>query len=181
MFAKLKQTLYLTRGERSFVIAYAAVIAMSAGIAVMIMSEVEGGVAMAAGGLQAYWIIFSGALAGGVAMFAARGWLGNPKALGLARAVIGCLVVAFLASVVAGTMIRPLYGTFYAPVLLVDALLSKPWLAGAWFGVLMGAHYLMYQFREEQSLGLGRGAPRRASAELSQLSQANLYRRSYRG
>jgi len=179
MFARVRDSLTFTRGERSFVVAYAAVMAMTAGIAMLIMGNVEEGAATVSSA-QLLWIIAAGAAAGGVSLFAARGWMGQPRVLGFARAFVGCLVIAFLASLIAGTLIRPLYGTFYAPVLVVDAFISMPWLAALWFGILMGAHYLLAQLNEERALGIGR-SPRRATAELSRLSQTNLYSRHYRG
>lgn len=176
MLSRLKDRIYITKGERSLVIAYAAVMAMAAGLAMIVMGSIDPANAAA----QMLWVVFCGAVSGAAALFIARGWLGGQGALGIARAIVGCLVIAFLASVIAGTLIRPLYGTFYAPVVVVNALIDNPWLGVTWVGVLFGAHYLFGRYVEEQSLGLGR-EPRRASAELSRLSQQNLYRRSYRG
>ena len=66
----------------------------------------------------------------------AAGW-GKPGALGLARAIVGSVAVAILAAIVAGTLIVPLYGTVYGPLLIVSEFIAKPWLAVAWFGVLI--------------------------------------------
>lgn len=159
-------------------LAYALVITMTSGITILIMSGVEGPSAIPAEpSFYAFWTIFAGALGGGVGVFAARGWMGRPGALGLARAFVGCIAVAVVAAVVAGNLILPVYGTFYAPVLLVSVLISKPWLAVVWIAALTGAHYLMIVTQQERALGYGRGTDQRATSYLSKLSQAQLYQR----
>ncbi|WP_108814703.1 hypothetical protein [Loktanella sp. Alg231-35] len=179
MLDRFLKALYLTRGEKSVALAYAAVIAMSAGISVLIMTGIEGPAALGAErSLYVFWVIFSGAIGGGVALLAARGWMGNAGVLGFARAFVGAIAVAFLASLIAGTMIFPLYGTFYAPVILLTEVIAKPWLGIAWFAILIGAHYMMTAITEERALGYSRAASHRpATSRLSTLSRAQLYHR----
>lgn len=178
MLARFTQSIYLTKGEKAFVLAYAAVIAMTAGITMLIMSGLEGpGAIPDEPTLYVFWTIFSGALSGGVALYLARGWMGKLGAMGVARAVVGSVAVALIAAVVAGTLIFPVYGTFYAPVLVLTEFLMKPWLAVAWFAVSIGAHYLMIVLSEERAFGTGRSAKHSATARLSTLSRAQLYHR----
>jgi hypothetical protein len=178
MFARFTKSLYLTKGEKAFVLAYAAVIAMTAGITMMVMSGLEGpGAIPDEATLYVFWAILSGAISGGIALYLARGWLGNLGAMGVARAFVGSVAVALIAAVAAGTLIMPLYGTFYAPVLLITAFISKPWLAMAWFAVTIGAHYMMIVLTEERAFGTGRSARRSATERLSTLSRAQLYNR----
>lgn len=179
MLDRFLKALYLTSGEKSFVLAYAAVTAMTAGISVLIMSDIGGPAALGSEPtFYVFWVIFSGALGGAVALFAARGWMGKTGVMGFARAFVGSIAVAFLASLIAGTMIYPLYGTFYAPVILLTEVIAKPWIAVAWFGIMMGAHYMMTAITEERALGYGRAANHRpATARLSTLSRAQLYHR----
>lgn len=178
MLARFTKSLYLTKGERAFVLAYAAIIAMTAGITMMVMSGLEGPGAMPQEPtLYVFWIIFAGALSGGVGLYLARGWMGKLGAMGVARAFVGSVAVALIAAVVAGTLVYPLYGTFYAPVLLITAFITKPWLAVAWFAVTIGAHYLMIVLSEERAYGTGRSANRSATERLSTLSRAQLYHR----
>lgn len=178
MLARIANKIYLTRGEKAFVIAYAAVIAMTAGITMLVMSGVEGPNALPTEpSVFVFWTILSGAISGGLALFLARGWMGKEGAMGLARAFVGSVAVALIAAIVAGTLIVPLYGTFYAPVLLVSEFIAKPWLAVAWFVVLIGAHYLMAILAEERAFGIGRSSNRRATERLSTLSRAQLYHR----
>ncbi|MEO1641501.1 MAG: hypothetical protein AAFU41_19900, partial [Pseudomonadota bacterium] len=180
MFARFRQALYVTRGEKYLIAAYAAVIAMTTGLAVLVLTRADQGVVFADGSMFGYWVLIAGALSGAVALYTARGWMGQSGALGVARALVGIVAIALLGSLIAGTLIQPLYGTFYAPVLLVDAFVDMPLLAGVCFAVLMGAHYCIGQYIQEKELGMGR-APRRASEELSRISQTNLYRHHYRG
>ena len=178
MFTRFMKAMYITRGEKYFVLAYAAVIAMTAGITMLIMSGVEGASAIPAEpSFYAFWVIFSGALSGGVALFAARGWMGKPGTFGFARALVGSVAVAVVAAISAGTLIQPFDGTFYAPMMLLTEFIDKPWLAVAWFAVLLGAHYMMTLIVEERALGQGRAAQHRATSQLSDLSRAQLYHR----
>ena len=138
MFARLKETFYLTKAERSFAMASAAIIAMAAGLSVLVMSGVEGEAAIRADtSFYHYWVIFSGAVSAGVALFAARGWLGHVGAMGIARALVGSTAVALLSAIIAGTLIAPVYGTFYAPVLLATVFVSQPILAALWYAILL--------------------------------------------
>jgi hypothetical protein len=179
MRARLADRLHLTRGEKAYVIAYAAVIAMSAGMTLLIATGISGiNILGLNPTLFNFWIVFAGGLGGGMALRAARGWMGKPGALGFSRAIVGSVVVAILAAIVAGTLILPLYGTVYGPLLLVSEFIAKPWLAMAWFGVLFGGHYLMAILEEEFAFGVSRSANRRATEQLSSLSRAQLYRRN---
>ncbi len=178
MFTRLMEFLHLTRGEKAFVSAYAIVIAISAGLSMLVMTGVEGprGIPQEPS-LYVLWIIFAGALSGGISLFIARGWMGRPGALGIARAIVGSIAVAIIGAVLAGTLILPVYGTFYGPFLLLSAFIAKPWIAIAWFAALLGAHYLMVVLTEEIAYGAGRSAQRSASSQLSALTRAQLYRR----
>lgn len=178
MFTRLAEKFHLTRGEKAYVVAYAAVIAMSAGVTLLIASGLEGiNVLELEPTLFTLWTVFAGGLGGGMALRAAKGWMGKPGALGLTRAIVGSIAVAILAAIVAGTLIVPLYGTVYGPLLIVSEFIAKPWLAVVWFAVLIGGHYLMAILEEEFAFGVSRYANRRATEQLSALSRAQLYRR----
>lgn len=180
MFSHFLKSMYLTRGEKAFVSAYAIVIAVSAGLTILIMSGVEGQSAIPSEpSLYVFWVIFAGALSGGIGLFSARGWMGKSGNIGLARAVVGVVAVGLVSAIVAGTLILPKYGTFYAPFLLLTEFIEKPWLAAVWSATLVGAHYLMAMLTNELASGTGRAGKRRASEQLSPLSRAQLY--NYRG
>lgn len=178
MFTRFTEFMYLTRGEKAFVSAYAIVIAISAGLTMLVMSGVEGPSALPQEpSLYVLWVIFAGALSGGIGLFAARGWMGQTGLLGFARATVGAIAVVLLGAIIAGTLILPVYGTFYGPFLLLSEFIGKPWIAFAWFAALFGAHYLMVILTEEIADGAGRYAQRSASSQLSSLTRAQLYRR----
>lgn len=179
MWARIVKSIYLTKGEKAFVQAYGVIIAMTTGMTMLVMSGVDGPNAIPAEpSFYAFWTIFSGALSGGVALFAARGWMGRVGKLGLFRAIVGSGAIALIAAVLAGALIVPLTGAFYAPVLMITEFIEKPWLAAIWFAVSIGAHFLMSVIVEERALGYGRGTTQRATSQLSALSQAQLYRRT---
>lgn len=178
MFGQLKESVYLTKGEKSVVLAYVAVMIASAGLTVLIVLGLD----QAWANLQfaspfTWWVVLSGAVSGGIGLFAARGWMGKTNMMGIARAIIGSIVIAFVASVVAGTLIHPLDGTVFAPVLLLTTFIEKAWLALSWLAVVLGAHHLMTALADERALGYGRGAKHRAVSQLSSLSRAQLYHR----
>lgn len=180
MWARIVKAIHLTRGEKSLAMAYAAVVAMSAGMTILVMSGVEGENAIPPEPTwYDNWVIVAGALSGGIALYLARNWMGVLGAIGFARAIVGSIVVAFVAAVVAGTLILPVYGTVFGPFLLISEFVATPWLAVLWFAVALAAHFLISKWTEERAWGYGRGAERGAVSQLSRLSQVNLYRNTY--
>lgn len=177
MWARIMKVIHLTRGEKSLAVAFGAVVAMSAGITILVMSGLEGENAIPPEPTwYDNWVIFAGALSGGIALYLARGWMGMQGYVGFARAAVGSVAVALGAAVIAGTLILPLYGTIFGPIMVVTQFLDLPLLALSWFAVTMAAHALIGRWREERALGYGRGADRGAVTQLSRLSQINLYR-----
>lgn len=179
MSARLLKTLTLSRGEKSTVLAYSALVAMSAGMTILIMSGVDGDNLFWSNKTWfSQWVIFAGALSGGIGLMLARGWMGLEGVLGVLRALVGSVAIAIMAAMIAGLLIDPLFGVVYGPVLLLTEFLAKPWLAVAWVVVAMGAHALqLIATRERGLLLMPRGA-RSAVSQLSQLSRDNLYKRS---
>ncbi len=179
MVAPVYKSMYLTWGEKAYALAFGLVIVMTTGITVFIMSGIEGANAIPAEpSPYASWTLFAGAFSGAVALYAARGWMGRPGVLGFGRACMGSLAVAFMAAAFAGTLIWPLYGTFYAPVVVVSAFIETPLLAAGWFLGMLGVHHLMTVIVDERRWGYGRTNEKPALEHLSHLSQAQLYRRS---
>ncbi len=177
MWARFKKTINLTRGEKFLAMAFAAVIAMSAGMTILIMAGFERENPLPPEpSLYESWIILSSAFSGGFALYVARGWMGMLGLLGFARAFVGSIVVALGAAMIAGTLIMPLYGTVFGPIMLVTQFIELPVLAALWFTIAFGANALIAIWREERALGYGRGAERDAISQLSRLSQINLYR-----
>lgn len=185
MFARSRAVMSLSKSQQGYVVAYTSVIFASVFLTMLVMAGVEGAAAVPAEPSNyAGWIMFSGAVAGAVAMIAARGWFGMAGALGHARAVVGGFAVTVIGAVVAGMMIAPIHGAFYAPVMLATELVERPVFAILWAAVIGVTHYAMLpRYRHRDLLGsLGNdfaeaGPTRRyAKSELSALTRANLYR-----
>ena len=165
--------LHLTRGDKALAMAYGAMSAMSAGMTMLIMSDVTTAIPVTIVGYET-WVAIVGAFSGALALYATRNWMSLAGRLGTLRAMVGGCISAFLAAVIAGTLIVPFYGTLFAPVLLLTAFTVKPYLVLAWFGIVMMAHLLLVRHdielrraaREEDLSAIG---------QLSDLSKAQLY------
>ncbi len=181
MWARLLQHFSLSRAEKATVAAYAAVVAMTAGMTILIMSGVEGDLLIWGDkSWFSYWVIFAGALSGAIGLSLARGWMGGEGFLGSLRAIVGGIAIAVMSAMIAGLLIDPLLGVVYGPVLAMTEFIDKPWLALTWFIGIAGAHALLVfarREREDDFIRLGGG---RAVGQLSRLSQENLYRATSR-
>ncbi|WP_296425185.1 hypothetical protein [Yoonia sp.] len=157
--------------------AYAFVVAMSAGITILVMSGLDGANAIPPEPtLYDNWAVIAGGVSAGIALYLARSWMGQQGVIGVLRALVGTAIITVAAAMIAGTLISPLQGTIFAPFLLAVTFAAKPWLAVAWVAVTMCAHFLLVMRTNERSWGAGRGGAQRAVSQLSSLSQANLYR-----
>lgn len=178
MFTRLADKFYPTKGERAYGFGFGVVILLTALMTIVLMAGLDAPYTLElAPTTFVYWVGIAGAISGGVALYFARGWMGNAGMLGVARAVVGSIAVAIIAAIIAGTLTVPFAGTIYAPLVLLSAFLAKPWLAAIWFAGMFAAHYLMLYLEEERAFGVGRSASRRATEQLSALSRANLYHR----
>ena len=180
MLTRLRSHFELSRGEKAFAAAFAIVMIVSGGLTVFVMAGVNRDMGAAVGSLPlSGWTVLAGAIGGALALYAARGWLGSLGVLGWLRAFVGGIAAALIASVIAGTLISPLYGTFYAPVLLATQFIQLPLLAVGWFAAVFGAHHLMTILEQERFVGSGEGEiSRDMTASLSALSRVNLYHRT---
>jgi hypothetical protein len=178
MSARIFKSFALSRGEKASVLAYAAVIAMAAGMTILIMSGVQGD-HLIWGGKSWFsaWVIVAGALSGGIGLALAQGWMGLEGTLGTLRAIVGSVAVAVMAAMIAGLLIDPLLGIVYGPILLMTELMEKPWLAIAWLFVAMAAHSLMILAARDYDASQISRRSDRAVSQLSQLSQQNLFKR----
>jgi hypothetical protein len=158
--------------------AYLAAILMSVVLTAVIMAGVEGEAAIPAEpSLYTGWTMLAGAIGGGLAFFAAKGWFGQTGLMGATRAVVGSIAVALMGAVIVGLLILPAMGAFYAPVMLVTEFLARPILAAVWFAVLLGAHYLMTPDQKAMAWEAENASTRTVSSQLSSLTRANLYRK----
>lgn len=179
MFTRLTEKVYLTRERRPCAFGCVSIVALTALVTVLVMMGLEAPYTLQLTASNAmYWVVCAGALSGAIALYLARGWMGAIGALGFARAIVGSLAIAVIASIVAGTLIEPAGGTFYAPILMVSAFIAQPWIAAIWFAGVLGAHYLMASVQDDLDYGYSGRTGRLATDELSSLSRVNLYRRS---
>ncbi|MBE0414046.1 hypothetical protein [Yoonia sp.] len=163
---------HLSRGDRALAMAYAVVMAVSAGLTVMILSVTAKPAASAASGTADSWAVLAGALSAGAAFYVLRGWFGRLGATGLLNAVAGSALVALSAASIAGLLVAPVVGLVMGPFVLVAAFWTYPVLGVAWLMVGTAAH-LLISVRTRQSLRYDN----RAVSQLSQLSQVSLYGR----
>lgn len=93
-------------------------------------------------GLRIYhvWIMGCGAIGAAVGLVLARDEFGSAGLWGLARAVAGTLWTSLFASVIAGTMALPLYGTMFGPFTMALTFTATPMMAGVWLTSLMLVH-----------------------------------------
>ncbi|WP_373636665.1 hypothetical protein [Yoonia sp. BS5-3] len=177
MSARLIEKFTLDRPEKATIAAYAAIVAMTAGMTILIMSGIEGdSLLWGDKSWFSYWIISAGAISGIIGMSLARGWMGGEGILGSLRAIVGGVAIALIASVAAGLMIDPLLGGVYGPILLMTEFINQPWLAAAWMIGAAGAHVLLVFAARERMDDFIRSGSGRAVGALSRLSQENLYR-----
>jgi len=170
----------LSKGEKAYALAYAIVISVAAGLTVYVMAGIDSGSVLSANeSFYSVWTVIAGVIGGGFALYAARGWLGLPGAFGWIRAFVGGTAAALIASVIAGSLIMPVYGTFYAPVMLATEFMAMPILAIGWFGAVLVAHALMTVLTVERSWTGAAAVPdAELTSQLSSLSRVNLYHRS---
>ncbi len=180
MMARLRSTFQLSKGEKAYAVAYAIVMSVAAGLTVYVMAGVEGDAALPVeASFYSIWTVIAGIIGGALALYAARGWLGLAGILGWVRALVGGTAAALIAAVIAGSLIMPLYGTFYAPVMLATEFIEVPLLAIGWYAAIFGAHYLMTALNEERTWGyVEEEISTELSSPLSSVSRINLYHRS---
>lgn len=151
MAVRDKWRLYLTEGERSVVFALFGIGFFGAIISFVVVNQLGGGQHIIRPlAPYDYWIICSGAIGAPVGAFLGRDWFGHPGHAGILRASAGVLIVSFLASVVAGTLALPLYGTMFGPFSMIVTMVGSPMLAVIWVSMLLGAHLLVGVYRRER-------------------------------
>ena len=177
---RLRSIFHLSRGEKAYALAYAIVMSVSAGLTVFVLAGIEGVASLPAdGSYYSVWTAIAGVIGGAFALYAARGWLGLPGAFGWVRALVGGTAAALIAAVIAGSLIMPIYGTFYAPVMLATEFVEFPLLALGWFGAIFVAHSLMTSLKQERTWGYNEAdVNRELTAQLSPISRVNLYHQS---
>ncbi|SFR43225.1 hypothetical protein SAMN04488005_1878 [Yoonia tamlensis] len=166
-----------SRSAKALATAYAAIGATSAGMTYLLTSH-GGNVDVLARSLFGTdaGLVMVGGLSGIIALHISRRWLGLSGWVGGARAIFGGCVMALVAAMIAGTLIAPLSGTFFAPIMVIAAFGMKPWLAVAWGLVVLMVHVLLVR-RANDMRRMTQLADIAAVSQLSALSQAQFYRK----
>lgn len=142
----------ISRGERSFIFAMIGTSILGATlscVAVMHLSETspESRISTAI----TYWTLLAGCIGGASGLWACyERWFGHEGARGWASALIGAFITSGIGSVIAGTLILPFYGTMFGPFQLIMLIVAYPSLGLIWLGMLMCAHGLLGQWRQER-------------------------------
>ncbi|MEM9349856.1 MAG: hypothetical protein AAGA47_06315 [Pseudomonadota bacterium] len=97
------------------------------------------------------WLCTLCAAIGGVtAPILVRDWFGHAGVCGIIYALVGGLMATMLLGVFAGTLILPVFGTMFGPLLVLTASIAKPWFLLPWVISLKGLHSAMVEYRAEQ-------------------------------
>ena len=103
-------------------------------------------------GLSLYqtWIIAASGLGGMIALFLSGDRMGQSGHKGAMRALAGAIWVTFIGALIGGTLGLPLYGTMFAPFIVVVTLMGAPILAMLWAFNLLGIHFLLASYQRER-------------------------------
>ncbi|WP_185020754.1 hypothetical protein [Histidinibacterium lentulum] len=141
-----------SRGERARVLAWLIVATGGAILCRVSVGRIDTGPVLPVVALGWYdlWILAAGVTGGLGGFYLVRESLGQTGPAGWTRAIFAALVLGFSGSVIAGTLVLPIYGTMFGPLVLAVTLIDLPVLAVAWTGSLVGVHLLMQRWREER-------------------------------
>lgn len=139
-------------GEQRLGIAYLAIGVFGAILALSVQSRLGDGV----GGLPTFdlrtlWLCVCGAIGSLTGFHICRGRLGWSGINGAANAVVQGFWVTMVGSVIAGTLALPLFGTMFAPWLLLVTFFEAPFLLILWCIVLGASHVLVVRWQEERN------------------------------
>ena len=143
--------LRLTEGERSVAMAYIGIGLFGAGLAFNVVNGL-GGSDNILRPLTPYdfWMIASGALGADLGLYLSRNRFGHPGAAGAAMALLGALLLTFSATIIAGTLALPGYGTMFGLLAVGVSFWSSPFLALVWTIMLAACHLLFAIWRRER-------------------------------
>ena len=147
-----KKGLGMTDGERCLALAYVIVSGFGAALAFVIVTQLGNGAGLDRP-FSNYesWIVLSGAIGSGCALYLAGGRIGQSGAIGFLRGCIAAIWISTVGAIIAGTLALPLYGTMFGPFVVIVTLLGQPLLAVFWFANLLAAHILVLTWRKERN------------------------------
>ena len=98
------------------------------------------------------WAILTSVFAVSISFLCMSQQFGERGLTGIFKAIKGGLIVTFLYSLIAGTLVLPLWGTMFGPFAFIMLFVTKPFIAFIWVGSLLTAHMLMCGWRVEREL-----------------------------
>lgn len=142
----------LSVGERRFLVALCGTGVLGAVLACIgVMRLSDTSPASQSEFVFTYWTAVAGFVgAAGGFMSSYSRWFGHIGSSGWLSALCGAMVLSGVGSVVAGSLILPLYGTMFGPLQLVTTLIAHPLLAVSWIGMLICVHGLLRPWRAER-------------------------------
>ncbi len=149
-----------TPGYRALYAAYGVVAVAGAVLALVVVSRLTGGMAAWRYDL---WIALSGGVSAALAFYLSTPRMGYGGLSGAFRAAAGVVLTSFVASLVAGSLILPVYGTMFGPFSLIVTFAAAPAWAALWLGAMVAAHRLLGFWRAERESVFApvRATPRR--------------------
>lgn len=151
MFAAMKKRLVLTEGEKGVLLAYIALAVFGAGLAHIVVNDLGGDDAILRS-LSTYdiWMVLSGALGADIGLYSVHHRLGHRGISGIWSAVRGALIMTLTATIVAGTLALPGFGTMFGPFAAFVTFWASPLLFVFWCIMLMATHLLFAKWRAER-------------------------------
>ncbi len=151
MFTRANLNISRSDGERSLFLAFLGVALFGAGLSFTIVNKLGGEAEFLRKlTMYDYWVILAGALGAAGGLFIGKDRLGHDGWDGAGRAALGMVVVTFAATVCAGTLALPGYGTMFGPFATVLAFWETPILLAFWVIVLTACHLLILTWRRER-------------------------------
>ncbi|MBS1303796.1 hypothetical protein [Loktanella sp. SALINAS62] len=131
--------------------AWVAVSALGGFLAYTLVSNIAGTHAlMRVFGTTEWWFVGCGVFGAMAGLYCARHWIGVTGRYALVKAFCGIVIVSFMGALIGGSLMLPLYGTMFGPMLFAMMLVENPVLALVWIVVLIAAHILISRHRRER-------------------------------
>ena len=125
-----------------------AVFVFGAIIATVILMRISpGALILRSPGPHHLWVIVSGGIGSGLALFVCRHRFGCP---GLLTAALSMVVITLLAALIGGSLAMPLYGTMFGLFLLLITFVASPLLAVLWAITFCAVHVLAAGWQAER-------------------------------
>ncbi|PIE18340.1 MAG: hypothetical protein CSA65_05380 [Proteobacteria bacterium] len=90
--------------------------------------------------------------------------IGHPGACGIVRSLAAQIMLTLTATLIAGTLIVPLHGTLYGPLVVVELAVDGPVPLAVWPFEALTIHWLMKIWQAEKACAFRRRAPAPAAA-----------------